>query len=69
MPEYTDNEQEPGVCCACKTSENLRRHFLSETLFFEVCAECKDDGTYLAWLTRELEKADQAEREDTDDLR
>lgn len=51
------SEPEPGVCVACKTANDLLVHNLGEGLEFSVCRECKEDGTYLTWLTRELEAA------------
>jgi hypothetical protein len=57
MSDQPEDPRENGVCVACKAAGPLLTHQLSEGLIFEVCQECKDDGTYLKWLTGELEKA------------
>jgi NMD protein affecting ribosome stability and mRNA decay len=51
--------EEPGVCVSCRAVAD-KLHVITPELSFPVCSECQQDGTYHNWLTREFEKAAEA---------
>lgn len=59
MSDEPAEEFEDGVCVCCKASppDILTWRPLPEMTPLPVCLECKDDGTFLAWLERTIEES------------
>lgn len=49
-------EQEDGVCVCCKAAADLMHDCVGDGDGIPVCRECKEDGTYKAWLSDQLEQ-------------
>lgn len=47
-------EFEEGVCVACKAAAQIV--FDPDGINAPVCLECKGDGSFVEWLTNELER-------------
>jgi NMD protein affecting ribosome stability and mRNA decay len=49
-------EQEDGVCVCCRAAADLVFE-LGKDSEVPVCSECREDGSFMRWLEREMEDA------------